>query len=156
MRRSRSSASAFFSQERPPKAAYASPTRGEVAPNSWNALTLSRRPTLVPDTKNLPRFRRARNLPPRPPRAGRDRLDQLSVRCHLGAVGQVKRILEPGAQMAAEISAALVQRPDFGAADRGYLPMRVRRFQLQQNRQQIRIGRHARGDTHDKIIFQRP
>ena len=58
--------------------------------------------------------------------------------------------------MAAEIGAALMQRPDFGAADGGDLPMRFRRFQLQQDRQQFRIGRHARGDAHHEIIFQRP
>ncbi len=58
--------------------------------------------------------------------------------------------------MTAEIGAALVQRPDFGAADRCDLPMRFRQFQFQEDRQQFRIGRHAGGDAHHEIIFQRP
>ncbi|GCC47698.1 hypothetical protein chiPu_0031877, partial [Chiloscyllium punctatum] len=57
--------------------------------------------------------------------------------------------------MAAEIGGALVQRPDLGAADRGDLPMRLRRLQLQEDRQQLRIGRHTRGDPHDEIVFER-
>ena len=70
--------------------------------------------------------------------------------------GWIERILKPGAQVAAEIGAALMQRPDFGASDRGDLPMRVRQFQLEQDRQQFRIGRHARSHAHHEIIFERP
>jgi len=45
--------------------------------------------------------------------------------------------------MTAEIGTALMQRPDFCPPDRGDLPVRLRQFQLQQDRQQFRIGRHA-------------
>src|SRR5258707_3358405 len=74
--------------------------------------------------ENLPRFSRARNLAARASRAGGDRLDQLPVRSHLGAVGEIEGVLKPGAQVPAEFGAALVQRPDFAAPDRGDLPMR--------------------------------
>ena len=57
--------------------------------------------------------------------------------------------------MSAEIGAALVQRPDFGTADRGDLPMRLLLLQLQEDRQQVRIGRHARGHAHHEIILER-
>src|SRR6516225_10971662 len=78
------------------------------------------------------------DLPPGAARAGSQRLDQLPVRCDLGAVVEIERIFQSGAQMAAEIGAALVQRPDFGASDRGHLPMRIRRLELEQDRQQFR------------------
>src|SRR5438477_10660892 len=91
----------------------------------------------MPDPKNLPRFRRACDLAPGVARASGDAFDQLPVRGHLGAVAEIEGVLEPGAEMAAQISAALVQRPDFGAADRGDLPMRFGQFQLQENRQQF-------------------
>src|SRR5215472_3729206 len=91
-------------------------------PSRNDVVTLTFRP------KNLPCLRRARNLAPRPTRAGSQCLDQLTVRGHLGAVAEIERILEPGAQMTPKIRAALMQRPDFGAADRRDLPMRVRRL----------------------------
>src|SRR5450631_4890577 len=100
------------------------------------------------DPKNPPRFRRARNLAAGAARARRDALDQLAVRCYLGAVGLIEGVFKPGAQVAAQISAALMQRPDFRPPDRRDLPMGFRRFQLQEDRQQFRIGRHARGDAH--------
>ena len=93
--------------------------------------------------ENLPCFRRACDLAAGAARAGRDGLDQLAVRCHLGAVAEIEGIFQPGAKMPAEIGAALVQRPDLDAADRGDLPMRRRFLQLEQDRQQIGIGRHA-------------
>ena len=49
-----------------------------------------------------------------------------------------------------------MQRPDFRPPDRSHLPVGFRQFQLEQDRQQFRIGRHARGDTHHEVIFQRP
>src|SRR5437868_15445683 len=76
----------------------------------------------MPGPKYLPRFRGASDLAARAPRAGGDRLDQLPVRGHLGAVGEIESILQPGAQVPAEIGAALVQRPDFVAPDCGDLP----------------------------------
>src|SRR5256714_1103431 len=110
----------------------------------------------LPDPKNLPRLRRTCDLSAGVARASSDALDQLPVRGHLGAVAEIESVLKPGAEMAAQISATLVQRPDFGAADRGDLPMRLPQFQLQQNRQQFRIGRHAGGDAHHEVILQRP
>ena len=83
---------------------------------------------LMPDPENLPRFGRARDLAAGAARAGRDALDQLAVRGHLGAVAEIERIFQPGAQMAAEIGAALMQRPDFRAPDRGDLPVRFRQL----------------------------
>src|SRR5437588_8428652 len=80
----------------------------------------------MPRPKNLPRFGRACNLAARAPRASGNRLDQLPVRGHLGAISQIESILKPGAEMPAEIGAALVQRPYFTAADRSHLPMRFR------------------------------
>src|SRR5258708_8639532 len=65
---------------------------------------------LMPGPKNLPRFRRARNLAARLARTGRDALDQLSIGGHLGPVAEIEGVLQPGAEMAAEIGAALVQR----------------------------------------------
>src|SRR5450759_5171598 len=108
------------------------------------------------DPENPPRFRRARNLAAGAARARRDALDQLAVRCYLCAVGLIEGVFKPGAQMSAQISAALMQRPDFRPPDRRDLPMGFRRFQLQEDRQQFRIGRHARGDAHYEIILQRP
>ena len=58
--------------------------------------------------------------------------------------------------MTAEFGAALMQRPDFRPSDRGDLPVGFRQFQFQEDRQQFGIGRHAGGDPHDEIIFQRP
>ena len=108
----------------------------------------------------IPKIRRASeracDLAAGAARAGRDALDQLPVRCHLGAVRLIEGILKPGAQMAAEIGATLMQRPDFRTSDRGHLPMRLRQLQLEQDRQQFRIGRHAGRHAHHKIIFQRP
>src|SRR5258706_6580407 len=80
----------------------------------------------MPNSENLPRLRGARDLAPGAEGTGDDRFDQLAVRRHLGAVREIEGILEPGAQMSAEFGAALVQRPDLGAADRGDLPMRLR------------------------------
>src|SRR5258705_10703396 len=85
---------------------------------------------LMPDPKNLPRFRRACDLAAGAARAGRDALDQLAVRGHFRAVGLIEGILKPGAQVTAQISAALMQRPDFRPPDRGDLPMRLRQFQF--------------------------
>src|SRR3954466_4781874 len=62
--------------------------------------------------KDLPCFRRARDLAAGAPRAAGDLLDQLAVRRHLGSVREIERIFEPRAQMAAELGAALMQRPD--------------------------------------------
>src|SRR5580698_9488778 len=92
---------------------------------------------LMPDPEDLPRFGRTGDLAAGAARAGRDALDQLSVRCHFGAVGLIEGILKPGTQMAAEIGAALVQRPDFRPSDRGYLPVGFRQFQPEQDRQQF-------------------
>src|SRR5271169_4224360 len=69
------------------------------------AMTASLWSALMPDPKNLPRFGRGRDLAPGAARAGGDLLDQLAVRDHLGAIGEIKRIFEPSAQMAAEIGA---------------------------------------------------
>src|SRR4249919_2781594 len=79
----------------------------------------------MPDPKNLPRLGGAGDLAPGAAGAGGDGFDQLAVRGHLLAVGKIERIFQPGAQVTAEIGAALVQRPDFGAADRSDLPARV-------------------------------
>ena len=94
--------------------------------------------------KDLPRLSGAGNLAPGAAGAGGDGFDQLPVRGHLPAVGKVERIFQPGAQMAAEIGATLVQWPDFVAADGGDLPVRVRALELQQDWQQIGIGGHGR------------
>src|SRR5258707_12165229 len=83
---------------------------------------------LMPGSKNLPRFRRACDLAARLACTGSDPLDQLPVRRHLGAVGEIKRVLEPGAEVTAEIGAALEQRPDFGAPVRSVLQMPFRQF----------------------------
>src|SRR5262245_37027670 len=84
----------------------------------------------MPHPENLPRFRWRRNLPPRLARAGGQRLDELPVRGHLGAVAEIEGVFQARAQMPAEIGTALVQRPDFGATDRGDLPMPFRALQL--------------------------
>ena len=55
----------------------------------------------MPRPENLPRFGGARDLAAGAPRAGGDRLDQLPVRGHLGAISQIERILQPGAQVTA-------------------------------------------------------
>src|SRR4051812_37695712 len=89
---------------------------------------------LMPGSEYLPGLRRASNLAARASRAGGDGLDQLPVGGHLGAVGEIEGIFQPGAEMPAEIGAALVQRPDFAPPDRGDLPMRFRQFELQQDR----------------------
>ena len=68
------------------------------------------------DPENLPRFGGAGDLAAGAAGAGGDGLDQLAVRRHLGAVRPIERILKAGAQMAAEIGAALMQRPDFRRA----------------------------------------
>src|SRR4051812_9284312 len=68
-------------------------------------------------SENLPRFRRAGDLAAGAAGTAGDLFDQLAVRRHLGAVGEIERIFEACAQMAAKIGAALVQRPDLGAAD---------------------------------------
>ena len=70
----------------------------------------------MPDPENLPRLGRAGDLAAGAARAGGDALDQLAVRGHLGAVGQIEGIFQAGAQMTAEIGAALMQRPDFRRA----------------------------------------
>jgi hypothetical protein len=51
----------------------------------------------MPDPKNLPRFRGAGDLAAGAARARGYTLDQLAVRCHLGAVGLIEGIFEPGA-----------------------------------------------------------
>jgi hypothetical protein len=51
----------------------------------------------MPDPKNLPRFRGAGDLAAGAARARGYTLDQLAVRCHLGAVGLIESIFEPGA-----------------------------------------------------------
>jgi hypothetical protein len=106
--------------------------------------------------ESLPCLGGARNLAPGAAGAGGDGFDQLTVRGHLLAVGEIERVLQPGAQVPAEVGAALVQRPDFGTADRGDLPARFGEFQFQQDRQQVRIGRHAGGYAHHEIIFEWP
>src|SRR6516164_8293613 len=73
---------------------------------------------LVENPKNLPCLGRSRYLASRPARADCDALDQLAVGHHLGPVGLIEGIFEPGAQMTAEFGAALVQRPDFRPSDR--------------------------------------
>src|SRR3954447_10902939 len=107
-------------------------------------------------SENLSRFRRAGDLAAGAAGTAGDLFDQLAVRRHLGAVGEIERIFQACAQMAAKIGAALVQRPDFGAADRSDLPAALRQLQLEQDRQQFRIGRHARRHAHHEIILQRP
>jgi len=89
---------------------------------------------LAPDAKDLPRLRGACDLAAGAARARCDAFDQLPVRRDLGAIAQIEGIFKPGAQMAAEIGAALVQRPDFLPSDRGDLPVGFRPFQLQQDR----------------------
>ena len=53
------------------------------------------------------------------------RRDEVAVRGGAGTVGQIYRVLEPSAQIAAEFGGAAVQRPDFLAANRGDAPARV-------------------------------
>ena len=65
------------------------------------------------------------------------------IEYRLLAAGEIERVFQAGPQMAAELGAALVQRPDLGAADRGDLPMRVGALELQEDRQQFGIGRHS-------------
>src|SRR5439155_17672114 len=57
----------------------------------------------MPGPKNLPRFGRRSDLAPGAAGASGDFLDQLPVGGHLLAVGEIERVLEPGAQMPAEI-----------------------------------------------------
>src|SRR5712671_8058706 len=97
------------------------------------AMTVSLRFALMPDPKNLPCFRGARDLAAGAAGACGDGLDQLAVRCHLGAIGLIERIFKPGAQVTAEFGAALMQRPDLRPTDRGDLPMGFRQFQPQED-----------------------
>ena len=87
---------------------------------------------------------------------GGERGDQLAVRSGAGAVGQIDRVFEPGAQIAAELGGARVQRPDFLAADGGDAPARAGDDQPQQDRQQLRVRGHPGFDAHDEIVFGRP
>src|SRR5688572_16869230 len=97
----------------------------------------------MPGPKNLPRFRRRCDLAAGIAGTGGNGFDQLAVRGYLGAVAEVERVFQPGAEMATEIGTALMQRPDLAATDRGDLPMPFRTLELQQDRQQVRVRRHA-------------
>jgi hypothetical protein len=81
---------------------------------------------LMSRPKYLPCLGGAGDLAARLAHTTRDGLDQLAVRSHLLPIGEIEGILQPRAQMTAKIGAALVQRPDFGAADRGDLSARFR------------------------------
>src|SRR4030088_3401990 len=98
--------------------------------DSGLALRAPRNDSSMPDPKNLPRFRGAGDLAAGAARARGYTLDHLAVRCHLGAVGLIEGIFEPGAQMTAELGAALMQLPDRRPSDCGALPMFYRQFQF--------------------------
>src|SRR5205809_6452691 len=78
--------------------------RGEMDCFASLAMTVWRRLALMPEPENLPCLRGARNLAAGAARAGRDALDQLPVRGHLGAISQIERILQSGAQVTAQVS----------------------------------------------------
>src|SRR5437870_1226274 len=82
----------------------AKPLRGDDG-SAWGCASLQ-------DTENLPRLGRAGDVAAGAAGARGQRLDQLAVRGHLAAVGEIERVLEARAQMAAQFGAALVQRPD--------------------------------------------
>src|SRR5258705_6521195 len=73
--------------------------------DSGFALRAPRNDNSMPDPENLPCFRGARDLAAGAAGACGDGLDQLAVRCHLGATRLIERIFEPAAQGTAELGA---------------------------------------------------
>src|SRR5260370_39620588 len=76
---------------------------GEMGCFASLAMTVSLRFALMPDPKNLPCFRGARDLAAGTAGACGDGLDQLAVLCYPFAIGLVERIFEPLAAVSTQL-----------------------------------------------------
>lgn len=86
-----------------------------------------------------PRLLRRSHLPPRIARVLRQFLNQRPIRIRLRLIRQIERVLQPRAQMSAQLGHTLVYEPYLIAADDGALPGGVNDFQLEQDGQRIRV-----------------
>ena len=105
--------------------------------------------------QHSPRLLRRSHLPPRIARVLRELLNQRPVRIRLRPIRQIKRVLQPRAQVPAQFHHALVHGPDLAAADDGGLPGGVFDLELEQDGQQVWVGGHAALDAHQMPAYPR-